>query len=267
MNDGEEKLSLSDCLTVLVDTYISLDLNSWQNIINCFVAFLLNIILIIMRYLYVDRYSTIEYILLTFSILNVIYLWWWSYKIYHFFSQKKDEIPNNPNINLVGINLPWYTRNRLGYFIHQQYYELSYDEPYKEGQKVWEICIWNPNKFSLNLLCGFSPVQVGILMLMNKGTEIYSIILAGFLALQMYFYAEKFITLVRDKEIVFREIQREYDMKFVKPRLSRRKKNVETQTMSQEEMMKELLCIKSDYEHYKFPRKFDNPWVTNFGTT
>lgn len=150
---------------------------------------------------------------------------------------------------------------------HQQYYELSYAEPYKEGQKVWEICIWNPNKFSLNLLYGFSPVQVGILMLMNKGTEIFSIILAGFLTLQMYFYTEKFITLIRSKEIVFREIQREYDMKFVKPRLFRRKKNVETQTMSQEEMMKELLYIKSDYEHYKFPRKFDNPWVTELGTT
>ena len=123
----EERLSFSDCLTMLVDIYISLDLNSWQSIMGWIVAILLNIILIIMRYLYVDRYSTIEYILLTFSILNVIYLWWWSYKIYHFFSQKKDEIPNNPNINLVGINLPWYTRNRLGYFMWERLFNFVFN--------------------------------------------------------------------------------------------------------------------------------------------
>ncbi|GBC05153.1 hypothetical protein RclHR1_06060011 [Rhizophagus clarus] len=259
MNEEEEKLSLSERLTVLVDTYIPLDLDSWQNIMGCFVAFLLNIILVVMKYLYVDKYSTVEHVLLTLSILNVIYLWWWSYKIYHFFSQKKDEIPNIPNINLVSIDLPWYARNRLGYFIH----ELSYNKSHSEGQKVWEICIWNPNKFSLNLFCGFSPVQVGILMLTNKGTEIYSILLSGFLALQMYFYTEKFISLVRDKEIVFREIQREYDTKFVKPRLFRRKKNVVTQTISQDEMIRELLYTKSSDEHYRYPKKFDNPWVTD----
>ncbi|GES88924.1 hypothetical protein GLOIN_2v1547018 [Rhizophagus clarus] len=230
MNEEEEKLSLSERLTVLVDTYIPLDLDSWQNIMGCFVAFLLNIILVVMKYLYVDKYSTVEHVLLTLSILNVIYLWWWSYKIYHFFSQKKDEIPNIPNINLVSIDLPWYARNRLGYFIH----ELSYNKSHSEGQKVWEICIWNPNKFSLNLFCGFSPVQVGILMLTNK-----------------------------DKEIVFREIQREYDTKFVKPRLFRRKKNVVTQTISQDEMIRELLYTKSSDEHYRYPKKFDNPWVTD----
>src|SRR5688572_26929692 len=111
----EERLSFSDCLTMLVDIYISLDLNSWQSIMGWIVAILLNIILIIMRYLHMDRYSTIEYTLMILSIINVIHLWWWSYKIYHFFSHEKDVTPNIPNINLVGINLPWYARNRLGY--------------------------------------------------------------------------------------------------------------------------------------------------------
>jgi hypothetical protein len=98
---------------------------------------------------------------------------------------------------------------------------------------------------------------------MNKDTGIYNIILAGFLTSQMHFYAEKFISLVRDKETIFREVQREYDMKFVKPRVSRQKKNVETQTTSQEEMMKELLYSKSDDERYQYPRRLDNPWITN----
>ncbi|RIA99083.1 hypothetical protein C1645_747942 [Glomus cerebriforme] len=262
MNDEEERLSFSDYLTMLIDTYISLDLSSWQSIMGLFVAFLLNTIFIIVRYLYADSYSTIEYILMILSILNVIYLWLWSYKIYHFFSQNIDETPNIPNVNLVGIDLPWYARNRLGYYMYQQYYELNYDKPYKEGQKVWEIYIWNPNKFSLNLFYGFSPVQVGIFMLMNKGTEIYSIILVGFLAIQMHFYTEKFISLIRDKEIIFREVQREYDMKFVKPRVFRQRKNVETQTI-QTEITRELLYHKPDEERYKYPRRFDNPWVTD----
>jgi len=66
---------------------------------------------------YVDKYSTIEYILLILSILNVIYLWWWNYKIYRFLSQKKDEPPNIPNAKLVCIDLPWYARNPFGYFM------------------------------------------------------------------------------------------------------------------------------------------------------
>jgi hypothetical protein len=113
----EEKLSFSDCLTILVDRYISLDLNSWQCIMGWVAAMLLNTILIIMRYLHIDRHSTMEYILMMLSIINVIYLWWWSYKIYHFFSHEKDITPNIPNIKLVDINLPWYARNRLGYFM------------------------------------------------------------------------------------------------------------------------------------------------------
>src|SRR5436305_15294551 len=103
-----EERSFSDCLTMLVDIYISLDLNSLQCIMGWIVAILFNIILIIMRYLYMDRYSTIEYILMILSIINVIYLWWWSYKIYNFFFYEKDITPNIINIILVGIYLSYY---------------------------------------------------------------------------------------------------------------------------------------------------------------
>ncbi|CAG8451640.1 155_t:CDS:2 [Funneliformis caledonium] len=276
-NMNDDKLSISDYITIFVDTYLPPDLNHLQGTAGHIVAFVLNIILISERYLshkrenssqiclnnlkvkelkcssaeplqdcldeinieceeYMDEYSIIAYVLLLSSILNVIYLWWWNYRIYHFFSHNQDEPLNIPHANL-----------------------LYYDKPYEEGQKVWEICVWNPNKFCLNLLCGFSPVQIGILMLMNKDTRIFNIMLAAFLALQMYFYTDKFISLLRDKEIIFREVQHEYDTKFVKPRIFRQKKNIEIQSIPQEEIITESLRPRLD-EKRRF-EKFDNPWA------
>ncbi|CAI2171530.1 10489_t:CDS:2 [Funneliformis geosporum] len=262
-NMNDDKLTISDYITMFVDTYLLPDLNHLQGIAGHIMAIFLNIILISVRYSgyrdnpsqkenplqdgfdeinikceeYIDKYSTITYVLLI-----------------------SNEPLNIPHANLVCVDLPWYARNRLGYYIHQQIYELNYDKPYEEGQKVWEICVWNPNKFCLNLLCGFSPVQVSILMLMNKDTWIPSIMLAGLLALQMYFYTDKFISLLLDKEIIFREVQHEYDTKFVKPSIFRQKKNFEIQSTPQEEIIKELLRPRL-VEERRYG-KFDNPWAS-----
>ncbi|CAG8471847.1 1216_t:CDS:2 [Diversispora eburnea] len=109
--------------------------------------------------------------------------------------------------------------------------EFSADLQYR-GEYVWQVSVWDPNEFTLNLHCGISPVHIGIIILMQPDYWIYYIGLLILLTFQMYININKYASLVKDRQAIYGEVQRVYDAKFVKGKnkVPITKQSISTQT-------------------------------------
>ncbi|KAF9162397.1 hypothetical protein DFQ26_003576 [Actinomortierella ambigua] len=85
--------------------------------------------------------------------------------------------------------------------------------------KVWEMSVWNPSILSRNIFCGFSPAQVLIMAAMDDSNFYLFAPLALFVATQVYFLTSTYQAYLKDKQILFSEVYREYNQRFVHPRL------------------------------------------------
>ncbi|KAI9227738.1 MAG: hypothetical protein DHS80DRAFT_31463 [Piptocephalis tieghemiana] len=76
----------------------------------------------------------------------------------------------------------------------------------------------------------YSPVQVGIMSVMDEKTVYYLLPLVMGLSLQMILMSRGFGQQKRDREMVFGQVMEEYNAVYVHPRLQCRKYEVATQT-------------------------------------
>ncbi|CAG8514690.1 769_t:CDS:2 [Acaulospora colombiana] len=246
------------------------DSTIWQRILGWCLAFFLNLFLIVTRFRRGDNrmqagsykdvdnvedflasVSGAEIFLLLFSLANAVYVWARKRR-YHFFQRGPSQRPEVANARLVDLKLPYFAQNRIG--------EYVYEIRSRSGQYVWQVNVWNPDDFTLSLFCGFSPAHVGILILMNPGIWTYYVGTIALLSLQMYVNVYKFSSLVTDRQAIYGEVQREYDNKFVRPRLFVEKQNDSTQTNLNEELSR-LDDTWRTFESNQYPEGMDNPWI------
>ncbi|ODV59589.1 Nur1/Mug154 family protein ASCRUDRAFT_14632 [Ascoidea rubescens DSM 1968] len=94
----------------------------------------------------------------------------------------------------------------------------------------WQLKIWNPLKYQLILFSLFSPINC--FYLLNLSSISWSVLLKAILQLSLidyllyYLIFNKFLILILDKQFLFSEILKEYDIKFVHPNLNKFKREV-----------------------------------------
>lgn len=106
---------------------------------------------------------------------------------------------------------------------------------------VWEISLWDPTPLCLRLFCLFSPGHVMVYWLFlplapldprPSVTVVTTIFLAGLLSTQLLLLQTFFSRQSKDSSLIHREVQNEYDVKYVHPMLNKPVRDVGTQIMS-----------------------------------
>jgi hypothetical protein len=113
---------------------------------------------------------------------------------------------------------------------------------------VWEISIWDPNPICLQLFCLFSPGHVLVYLLFlptlpldprPSVTIFTTLLLQLLLSSQLWLLQSSFSQQEKDTAIIQKEVMREYDTKFVHPRLNPLMRDVGTQYADSETSMDE----------------------------
>ncbi|KAI8874484.1 hypothetical protein GQ42DRAFT_102926, partial [Ramicandelaber brevisporus] len=167
------------------------------------------------------------------SVVNAMYAgscW----RKYHLFERRDDDPVSSPNLIQVDFDFsaPAWTDSILGHYV---WYVVRRPYLYFYGgikstrnvdsttpSKVWQLRIWNPPIISTALLQWFSPVQLFI------GTQIWNgstLNLFGFIlsmalfGIQSHALIEGYAGRTRDKQILHSQVQNEYNMRMVNPRV------------------------------------------------
>jgi hypothetical protein len=104
---------------------------------------------------------------------------------------------------------------------------------------VWEVSVWDPKPFNLELFALFSPGHVLVYWLFlptsaadprPSVTFATTILLAALLSVQLLFFKKFFVQQAKDSTLIHKEVMNEYDTKFVHPNMNRPVREVGTQT-------------------------------------
>lgn len=96
-------------------------------------------------------------------------------------------------------------------------------------KSIWQLNVWNPSKFPLFIAATFSPISLLFVRILSHEVSVWKLILVVFLvnALLYFIVVERFLILLNDKQLLYQEMFLEYNNKFVKPKTSILKKDVE----------------------------------------
>ncbi|KAJ3521420.1 hypothetical protein NM208_g13296 [Fusarium decemcellulare] len=107
-----------------------------------------------------------------------------------------------------------------------------------KGSDVWELSVWDPLPVSLRLFCLFGPGHVLVYMIFLPlapldprpsvsvfNTLLLQVIISG----QLLFFCSRFTQQAKDTAIIQKQVMKEYDTKFVHPRLQPVVRDVGTQ--------------------------------------
>ncbi|KAI9897012.1 hypothetical protein N3K66_008034 [Trichothecium roseum] len=117
---------------------------------------------------------------------------------------------------------------------------------------VWELSVWDPSPLNLRMFCFFSPGHIIVYKLFfplasldhHPSVTVFSVIvIQALLSVQMLFLSTRFTQLVKDRAIVQSETMREYDAKFVHPRIHPVVREVSTQTADPKRHVQEEILM------------------------
>ncbi|KAF9110747.1 hypothetical protein BGX27_005922 [Mortierella sp. AM989] len=134
-------------------------------------------------------------------------------------------------------------------------------KPQENKRHVWEMSVWDPSILSRNLFCWYSPAQVLIMAGMNSENLHIFLPLSIIVGLQVHFLISVYQSYVKDKQILFGEVNREYNAKFVYPRIFVRK--FDKQVSTEPDLADSSLQISDGEDSFRSvsdhkPRKFQH---------
>ncbi|KAG4254856.1 hypothetical protein FPRO06_04198 [Fusarium proliferatum] len=103
---------------------------------------------------------------------------------------------------------------------------------------VWELSVWDPLPVSLRLSCLFGPGHVLVYMIFlplapldprPSVTVLNTLILQALVSAQLLFFCSRFAQQAKDKAVIQEQVMKEYDTKFVHPRLHPTVRDIGTQ--------------------------------------
>ena len=106
---------------------------------------------------------------------------------------------------------------------------------------MWELKVWDPTPLCLRTFCLFSPGHVLVYWLFlpldpldprPSITVVKTLVLAALLSLQLTILQSSFSQLSKDSAVIHKEVQNEYDTKFVRPTIYKPVRDVGTQILS-----------------------------------
>ncbi|KUI53769.1 hypothetical protein VP1G_01285 [Cytospora mali] len=180
---------------------------------------------------------SVSWILVALSIWNLTYTFWRS-RAYRFFEADVEQPMGTPSAQRVRVQSSPAASSPLR-LVNELIGESAESRAYPDKTRdVWELQLWDPLPASLQLLCLFSPVHVLIYMMAlplapldaQPSVTVFRCLIeqvalsALLLALESAFSRQN-----KDSARIQKEVMREYDTKFVHPRLHPVVRDVGTQ--------------------------------------
>ncbi|KAI6769140.1 hypothetical protein HG531_010244 [Fusarium graminearum] len=192
------------------------------------------------------------WILAAFSFTNAFYTITRTRK-YRLFLAKVDKPMSTPSARRVKVNQfgasPSTPLSYLANLITPESAE-SRAHPDKASD-VWELSIWDPLPVSLRLACLFGPGHVLVYMIFlplapldprPSVTVLNTLLLQILVSAQLLFFCSQFAQQAKDKAVIQEQVMKEYDTKFVHPRLHPTVRDIGTQfSMDQPSDYKEFV--------------------------
>jgi len=178
------------------------------------------------------------------SVLNAIYTFTRK-RHYRLFEANVDAAPSTPSARRVNVDSSPMSQSPLRYLSHVLTSNSAEARAHPDASKeVWEVAIWDPTPLCLRLFTLFSPGHVLIYWIFlplapldprPSVTVVTTIFVAGLLTTQLTLLQSFFTQQAKDSALINREVQNEYDTKYVHPALNRRVRDAGTQVVSEDQ--------------------------------
>ncbi|KAG9296070.1 hypothetical protein G9A89_011922 [Geosiphon pyriformis] len=197
---------------------------------------------ILKKALYLQEPAEDDYSLTSFSreevvcLLLSVYLSWRCFMQYQdyklFLRHNAEEPPRGSNhMYLADVEpeeAPEWADHPLGCLFYP-IYRILFTRP-QTSHKVWTLRIWKPERITLRCFCWFSPVQIFMYHIMTPGKAPFLAIAIIMMAFLLRRLVDWFDDLVKDRQVIYEQMQLEYHEKFVSPRLFRQQRIDTAQT-------------------------------------
>ncbi|PHH70971.1 hypothetical protein CDD80_5618 [Ophiocordyceps camponoti-rufipedis] len=181
--------------------------------------------------------------LVIFSLTNAFYAFCRT-RSYRLFQASVDTRPATPSARRVKVHSSPASSSPLRLLADLVTSQSAESRAHPDKDKdVWEIAVWDPLPLSMRLLCFFSPGHVLVYLLFlplapldprPSMTVFNSLVMQLLLTVQMHLLCQRFAQQGKDNTIIQKEVVREYDAKFVHPRLYPVVRDVGTQMSGDE---------------------------------
>ncbi|RFN46556.1 hypothetical protein FIE12Z_9181 [Fusarium flagelliforme] len=192
------------------------------------------------------------WILAAFSFTNAFYTITRTRK-YRLFLAKVDKPLSTPSARRVKVSQSSASPSTpLSYLANLITPESAESRAYPDkASDVWELSVWDPLPVSLRLACLFGPGHILIYMIFlplapldprPSVTVLNTLLLQVLVSAQLLFFCSRFAQQAKDKAVIQEQVMREYDTKFVHPRLHPTVRDIGTQfSMDQPNDYKEFV--------------------------
>lgn len=182
------------------------------------------------------------HLLALLCLLNTFYTFF-RQRHYRLFENPVDVVPNTPSARRVKLNSSPVSSSPLRFLSTVLGTETAETRAHPDPKEdVWEIAVWDPLPISSRLFCLFSPGHVILYWLFlptlpsdprPSTTVATTIFLAVILSVQMSYMSRCYSQQGKDSAFISKEVLREYDTKYVRPRTQPLYRDVATQFSEQ----------------------------------
>ncbi|TKX26539.1 hypothetical protein C1H76_1071 [Elsinoe australis] len=183
--------------------------------------------------------SFAAHLLALLAFLNSVYTFFRK-RHYRLFENSIDLPPSTPSARRVNVESSPSSSSPLRYLSSLIKPPTAQSRAHPDQKRdVWEVSVWDPKDFNLELFTLFSPGHVLIYWLFlptqtsdprPSVTVVTAILLSALLSVQLVALRKCFTQQAKDLKIINKEVMNEYDTKFVHPNLNPPVRDVGTQT-------------------------------------
>jgi hypothetical protein len=158
---------------------------------------------------------------------------------YRLFEANVDAAPSTPSARRVDVDSSPMSSSPLRFLSHILAANSAEARAHPDATKqVWEVAVWDPTPLCLRLFTMFSPGHVLVYWLFfplapldprPSVTVVTAVVLATLFTAQLSLLQLFFTRQGKDSALIHREVQNEYDTKFVHPSLNKRVRDAGTQ--------------------------------------
>lgn len=182
------------------------------------------------------------HILTLFCFLNAFYTFF-RRRHYRLFEQSVDLVPSTPSAKRVRVDSSPMSSSPLRYLSNMLHIPTAEERAHPDAVRdVWEVAVWDPTPLCLRLFCLFSPGHVLVYWLFlplrpldprPSVTVVTTMTLAVLLSAQLFILLTFSSQQAKDAALIHKQVQHEYDSKFVHPSLNKPVRDAGTQMVPQ----------------------------------
>lgn len=173
------------------------------------------------RSLVAAGFSFLSLFLVSLVIINAIFCYTRK-KQYTLLSRDRNSVPDTPSAHRHTYDAPDSPAvSPLRKLTKALFNSGSNEDP---SSTTWVVDAWNPPMFSMHVACTFSPLHA--LLIWYSPFSFGKIAFLGALSCYLYYIMISFLTLMKDRSIIYSEVMGEYTQKVVAPVLAVSRRDV-----------------------------------------